>query len=384
MGDSSTYLSLQHDWKEGFKHSEKVWVSAHSLSQPSVQSYLKTSGPTDNEWSMAQPNPHTLSITHKTTNTSAVFLAPSVEYKPSPKCNPVCVDVTSTVSLGASPSGKDVMIWEVSNGIVRRLLVGHLADVTCTKFFPSNLVLLTGSEDMCVKIWSIEDGSCPVTLTGHKRAITQLQIVEKGRNVVSSSLDGTIKLWNCGTGACINTIQCNSEVNDIALLTTSTYSGPEGEGQVLTSDKLILSACESGVLYVHSLCDGTLLRQYRHTSPLSTVTSVSDNVVITGSTSGEVITLDLTNISEPLSITKRSNSSVLCVRYNAGRLWVSHKDGACYTAGVELCGGNCEAVYDVVCKEGWVFTSCRDRCVRGYKIGNADTTSPLSNILDSV
>ena len=70
------------------------------------------------------------------------------------------------------------MVWEVSSGIVRRLLVGHLSDVTCLKFFPSNLVLLTGGDDMCVKIWSIEDGSCPVTLTGHKRGITQLQIIE--------------------------------------------------------------------------------------------------------------------------------------------------------------------------------------------------------------
>ena len=105
MGSNPTWLSLQHDFREGFKHNEKVWVSAQTLSQPSAHSYLKHSGPTDNDWSMASLNSHALRVTHKVSNTSAVFLAPSIEYKPSPKSNPLCVDVTSTVSLGASAAG---------------------------------------------------------------------------------------------------------------------------------------------------------------------------------------------------------------------------------------------------------------------------------------
>ena len=277
------------------------------------------------------------------------------------------------------------MVWEVSSGIVRRLLVGHLSDVTCLKFFPSNLVLLTGGDDMCVKIWSIEDGSCPVTLTGHKRGITQLQIIEKGRNVVSSSLDGTIKLWNCSRASCVNTIQSNNgEVNDVGVFTSASHTGVEGEGQVLTSDKLVLSGTEGGTMYVHSLCDGTKVAQYKHTSPLNTVCSVSDHVVICGSGTGEVVTLDIRDVSTPLAVSRRSNSGVLCVRAHGDRVWVSHKDGSCYADDVELSGGNCEAIYDIACQDNYVFTCCRDRFVRGYKLSNVDRASPLSNILDSV
>ena len=44
---SSWWLSLQHDWYDGFANSEKVWVSAHHISSKTCHSFLTSSGPKD-------------------------------------------------------------------------------------------------------------------------------------------------------------------------------------------------------------------------------------------------------------------------------------------------------------------------------------------------
>ena len=50
---------------------------------------------------------------------------------------------------------------------LQRELRGHLGDVYTCRFFPSGVVILTGSADMQLKIWSAEDGSCAATMRGH-------------------------------------------------------------------------------------------------------------------------------------------------------------------------------------------------------------------------
>jgi WD40 repeat protein len=69
----------------------------------------------------------------------------------------------------------------------QRTLEGHVGDVYKCRFFPSGLVVLSGSADMQLKIWSAETGQCPVTLRGHTAAITDMCIVDKGRNIISVS-----------------------------------------------------------------------------------------------------------------------------------------------------------------------------------------------------
>ena len=50
---------------------------------------------------------------------------------------------------------------------LQRALRGHLGDVYTCRFFPSGVVILTGSADMQLKIWSAEDGACAATMRGH-------------------------------------------------------------------------------------------------------------------------------------------------------------------------------------------------------------------------
>jgi len=99
-----------------------------------------------------------------------------------------CIDV-SRGGLGVSvgDDSSNIMVWETSQGVVRRELSGHLGDVYSARLFPSGVVVLSSGNDMRLKIWSAEDGSNPRTMVGHKGTITDTAIVDKGMNVVSVS-----------------------------------------------------------------------------------------------------------------------------------------------------------------------------------------------------
>lgn len=367
----SWWLSLQHDWPDGFKNAEKVWVSAHRLNSPTCHSYITADGPTDRNFAMTMMSERQVKLCHVESNTTTRFTAPVCAHKITPNNNPVSLDVTSAGGLGAVADGKDVLVFEGATGNVRRTLSGHVADVECVKFFPSNKVLLTGGSDMCVKIWSVEDGSCPVTLAGHKRGITSLDMIDRGKEVVSSSLDGTIKVWVCGTQQCVATVAPQSG----AINQTHILSQEQGG-----TDRLLMSATEAGKLTIHNVQDGTFVSQYQHSSELTTCTAISRylDLVVAGSSTGDIITLDIRYCTEPVSVHKRSNYAITSLSYSDDdRLWCGQKDGEVYTVNPDtadlhcdttLSGGDCEAIYSVVARSGVVCTAARDRMIRRYEV----------------
>lgn len=101
---------------------------------------------------------------------------------------------TGDGKMYATALDSDIAIYGSKLNLTRTLY-GHLLDVTCTKFFLSNQVLLSGSLDMQIKIWNIIDGTCVRTLKGHTRAVMDLEIIGVGTNVLSGSMDGTVRLW---------------------------------------------------------------------------------------------------------------------------------------------------------------------------------------------
>ncbi|KAL5251097.1 hypothetical protein ACHWQZ_G016721 [Mnemiopsis leidyi] len=266
------WLSLQHDWYDGFTNNEKAWVSAHRLDTATSHSYLNPSGPTDSVFTSNLISKRALEVMHKDSGTTTRFTAPVSSYSVTPKHNPVSLDLTSSSALGAVSDGKDILVFEGQTGTVRRTLSGHVAEVDTVKFFPSDKVLLTGGSDMQIKIWSVEDGSCPVTLSGHKRGVTCLGIIDRGKEVVSGSRDGTIKVWICGTQECTSTfsLHCGT-INNIHILDL-----PES----ISTDRLIMSATETGMLSLHNIGDNTLASQYQHSSELTSCTPYTGNLLI--------------------------------------------------------------------------------------------------------
>jgi WD40 repeat protein len=57
--------------------------------------------------------------------------------------------------LGACGQAKDVLVWDVATGAIRRRLVGHTASVGSVAFSPDGATLATASRDTTILIWDL-------------------------------------------------------------------------------------------------------------------------------------------------------------------------------------------------------------------------------------
>lgn len=79
-------------------------------------------------------------------------------------------------------------LWDALDRTEAFVLPGHVSDVTCTRFFPSSVVLLTGSLDFTLRIWSVVSGQCAAVLKGHRGGVEDAAILGRGRNVLCTLL----------------------------------------------------------------------------------------------------------------------------------------------------------------------------------------------------
>ncbi|KAG0191573.1 hypothetical protein DFQ28_011549 [Apophysomyces sp. BC1034] len=186
-----------------------------------------------------------------------MLIAPKTELQPAQGKPVVALDVSPDGAFYAAGDGPDIIV-NTFDDAPKRILRGHVGDITTVRFFPS--ILLSGAADFQVKIWSVLDGSNPVTLKGHTSAITDTAIVAKGRNVLSSSRDGTIRLWHCGSGVSIATVASYEwPVNKIIVAplpevykhleaTRLEFTIQSDEREVETEDKIVLAALADGTV----------------------------------------------------------------------------------------------------------------------------------------
>jgi hypothetical protein len=56
------------------------------------------------------------------------------------------------------PAGGRIRVWEVATGKVRRVLLGHRADLTCLAFSADGRYVFSGSHDRTVRQWEVDSG----------------------------------------------------------------------------------------------------------------------------------------------------------------------------------------------------------------------------------
>lgn len=159
---------------------EKQWIEVEvSLSSSSGSSQLRTvfQAPTevfDLAHSVAHPLNTDAPVQHR--NSLQLF----------------AIDVASDerrVVVGGSDG--TCLLWDAQQRGQMLPLVGHAADVTVARFFPSAQVVLTGSLDWTLRVWSVA-GRCAATLRGHTGGIEDAAIVGRGRNVLCKCWLGLI------------------------------------------------------------------------------------------------------------------------------------------------------------------------------------------------
>jgi proteasomal ATPase-associated factor 1 len=250
-------------------------------------------------------------------------------------------------------------------------------------------VILSGGADTLVKIWSAETGQCAATLAGHSAGVTDLAVIERGRNVISTCRDGSAKLWDCSKSACITTLtgSAGDVINGCCLVQTAPdvdLRSPDhtpDEREVSTGGKMLLLACESGLLHAFGLQSRKKIMTMSLTSPVNCCASVNETLIVCGTQDSTVHGIDLRNTSQPVISLQEARSAILSILPLKQTCFVTTGDGSCFTSNVcalsksfdnscclELTGPDCDPVYRAATDGHNVFTCCRDSVIRKYQL----------------
>ncbi|KAJ7391367.1 Proteasomal ATPase-associated factor 1 [Desmophyllum pertusum] len=154
------------DWKEALRNpGGKAWISCSRINQSTVYGELVRAH--DNEdnvdynslaveasdgFSVTNVNKTSLTLSFPEGECSTKFVSPSAIFPNLHKKSIRCIDISPGGGLGVS-GGDDgtLLVWDTSNGVLRRDLQGHISDVNTCKFFPSGKVILSGGADLRLK-----------------------------------------------------------------------------------------------------------------------------------------------------------------------------------------------------------------------------------------
>merc|ERR1712136_684944 len=102
---------------------------------------------------------------------------------------------------------RNVMIWDVTTGLLRQLLEGHQMGVRCMAFAASNKVLVTGGFDYNLFVWNPYVGTSTHVIRGHVAPIVGIEVLGAASNqIVSADSEGVLKTWDLGTYQLIQSI----------------------------------------------------------------------------------------------------------------------------------------------------------------------------------
>ncbi|KAI0222285.1 Proteasomal ATPase-associated factor 1 [Lamellibrachia satsuma] len=376
-------IIVQADWDQVLQERcGTAWVAFRKPDKPGIYGELKSHGVTSSGFpKVSSADGFNVESTTRDCGTvhRCSFLAPVVTYYSVHGLKKSVVDLAVTpggLAVSCDSLGK-MKVWTTDKGEVRRDLDGHLGDVYSCRFFPSGVVILSGSADMRLKIWSAETGQCAATLVGHQGGVNDTAIVDRGRNVVSVSSDGTARLWDCGSQTCLSVVSAGCGVIG-GCAVGAPLSGclppaqPADEKEVGTDGKMLLLACDNGHLLGHALQGGEKIFDVSCCDAVNCCTFVSDTLVVCGTQDGHIYLVDIRNTGVPLKIQSENRSAILSLLPSRQGVYISTGDGSCFYQNqhfetvTELTGPDIDSVYRVATDGCFLYTSSRDGTVRKY------------------
>ncbi|RXG54311.1 Proteasomal ATPase-associated factor 1 [Armadillidium vulgare] len=144
-----------------------------------------------------------------------------------------------------------------------------------------------------------------------------------------------------------------------------------------TEGKLLAIGCEVGKVIIMSVSARTILATHLTSSPVLSLCWLPNYFLILGLEDGRVMAVDCKKITEvPQLLCHDSASSILCVKPLKSGFVLGRRDGLCQfytldgTSKVQLTGSNCDPIYDVSVDSNFVYTACRDKTIRKYRIAD--------------
>jgi len=260
-----------------------------------------------------------------------LFQAPTNTWKEIHLGSPInSIDISPGGELAITGSANGlVRVWQTSDGIMRRDLRGHVADIACVEWFPSGKVALTGSDDLQLKIWDILKGECGATLKGHAGRITDSAIIERGRNVISCSRDGTARLWDVSTQKTIYMFgqitfenglnACCVDQSPLSLPTPTT--APHAK-EVGTEGKLLVVAEEAGRTTGYDLRGRQRVFQ-TETGQALNCCLMHGHTLLAGGNEGVIYQWDIRQLTAPLTTLQISLAPIKTLSFMRGGVRIS-------------------------------------------------------------
>ena len=107
--------------------------------------------------------------------------------------------------LDISPDGKllaigrergDVILWNIAQKTLERVIDGHQSAITDVNFSPDNRMLLTTSRDKTARLWDLSDSrKLPIIMDDHDDWVLTGCFDPSGRQVITGSRDEYVRTW---------------------------------------------------------------------------------------------------------------------------------------------------------------------------------------------
>lgn len=193
--------------------------------------------------------------------------------------------------LACASSDHTIIILNIHDGSVRRILVGHSDSVL--SLLPLNSeILASGSMDKTIRIWNIHTGRTKIILYGHTSGVTALNILSNGE-LISGSLDSRIKTWNINEATLKRSYTIERYPNDINPIT---------DLKVLLNGDFISSSNDS---FIRIWRNGQIHRFLEHhKGAVLSLGLINENTLVSSSADENIIIWDLTcyNVKHILKI----------------------------------------------------------------------------------
>ena len=187
----------------------------------------------------------------------------------------------------------DIIIYSlITRKILKEIKQAHLGNVTQTRVFPSNKVILTVGSDLTIKIWSLE-GTEARKMIGHVQEITGAALLGKsGRNFVTSSRDGSVILWECGSGKVVYRYRRIGHEDDPATAVVTVHTDSAGMAtsglEFEIANQAVLVGYDSGIIQHFSLADHCQTRiRFTSDSKVETM-DLFNSLLVTGHENGQI------------------------------------------------------------------------------------------------
>ncbi len=197
-----------------------------------------------------------------------------------------------------------VRLWDLKGNLIDSMKHDNKY-VTEAIFSPDGQNVLSSSYDKDVKLWNIKDKS--IRTFHHDTAVYSLDFSPDGKQILTSNTEGVISLWDLETHKLLKTFKAQNNVvkyspNDNNDINQSQKQVQNNVVKFSPDSHNFFIGCSDNTMYMLNFDNDTIARFGHNSSVLTIDFSPNKQLILTGSTNGEVKIWDYPKDTKPEKI----------------------------------------------------------------------------------